>query len=300
MAVATLLVLPDAKFETTLFAKLARGLLAPAVVKLGLADATAVVSRLLTKPADCAKVKDEAAAAAAGLFAVAVADASTAWEAEETAVTLEATEGAMKLATEAGDKVATAGAAEAITWLVAARVTVPDATAVDRFESVFVDVIGVAVTAASTACTAFWKTALLTVVLTVVEALLPVTAPVTAVVVFANMVCTAAVVWISAGLEWVTGSVVIKLVPVRFKLFAVVVAALVTCAAVGAEGVPATGVGNEASTEACTRLVKGDNTDEPGGAFISPTKAVPEEISTPPDEQTMWSPPFGLTDAAKL
>ena len=100
----------------------------------------------------------------------------------------------MKLATLVGDSVVTVGAAATTVVLAAARVTVPETTAVLRLLKVAVLVTGVAVTAASTACIAFWKTAEETVLFTAVVAVPPVTAPVTAVVVLASIVCTAAVV----------------------------------------------------------------------------------------------------------
>lgn len=275
-------------------------MVAPAVAKVGFAAATAVVNKLDTKPADWARVRELAAAAAAGLLADAVDDASTACDADATADTDDATEGAIKLATLVGDRDVTAGAAATTVVFAAARVTVPEATAVDKLLKDAVLVTGVAVTAANTACTAFWNTAELTVDVVAADAVPPVTAPVTAVVVFASIVCTAAVVCITAAFVAVTGSAVIRLIPAKLRFVAVVVVAAVTAAAVGADALPTTGAGKEASTAACTRLVSGVRTDEPGGAFSSPTNAAPELMSTPPEEHTMCCPPLEFCAAVKV
>ncbi len=301
MVVATLATV-DAfdRLLCTFVASVVSGLFAPAVANDGLAAATAVVSRFDTKPALCASVSEDAAAAAAGLLADAVDDANTACEADATEVTELATDGAIKLATLVADKDVTEGAAATTVVLVAARVTVPVTTVELRLLNDAVDVTGVEVTAASTAWMAFWNTALLTVLFTVVVAVPPVTAPVTAVVVLASMVCTAAVVWISAGLVLVTGSAVIRLTPDKPKFVAVDVVAAVTAAAVGADAVPTTGGGKLESTEACTRLVRGVSEVEPGGAFSSPTKAVPELMSTPPELHTMCWPLLVFCAAVKV
>ena len=67
----------EPRFDCTLVASVVNGLVAPAVAKVGLAVATAVVNRLDTRPALWANVNELAAAAAAGLLADAVAEAST-------------------------------------------------------------------------------------------------------------------------------------------------------------------------------------------------------------------------------